>query len=123
MKKYISEIHTKSPAHKKRFALAVSGGITLIIFGVWSFVKFSDMSNSKVVAENQIAPAAEIAPVDNLRTGIANSFNALKDSINGVKDAVKSVNLQGEYQNIKKETLPTDAQGGTINTTTNTDGQ
>lgn len=124
MKKYISSLHTKSPAHKKRFALLVSGSITLIIFGIWSFVKFSDLSNPNTVADTNLSQdSAEITPINSLTSGIANSLEAIKSTFSDLKNNVQSVNLQSQYDNMKKEALPTDSQNANINTTNNTNGQ
>ncbi|MFZ2049012.1 MAG: hypothetical protein WAV25_01820 [Minisyncoccia bacterium] len=122
MKKYLSEIHTKSPEHKKKFALSVSLGITLIIFGIWSLVKWSDLSKKDVVVENSQPIADEITPISNLTSGIANSLEAIKTTATDLKNSVNQVNLQNQYENIRNEALPADAQNGNIDTT-NTNGQ
>lgn len=122
MKKYLSEIHTKSPEHKKKFALSVSLGITLIIFGIWSLVKWSDLANKDVVTENSQPIVDEITPISNLTNGIANSLEAIKTTAVELKNSVNQANLQNQYENMKKEALPQDTQNGNINTT-NTNGQ
>jgi predicted PurR-regulated permease PerM len=120
MKKYLAEIHTKSPKHKRRFALVVSLGVTLIIFGVWMFVKFSDLSNQMDNTNNQ---TAEITPINNLTSGIANSLEAIKSTVGELKNAVNPTNLQNQYNNMKNQALPADSQNVNIDSTSNTNGQ
>ncbi len=108
MKKYISEIHTKSPEHKKKFALLVSAGITLVIFGVWAFVKFNDLANKPVVAENKQPIIEEITPISNITDGIANSLEAIKTTAVDLKSSFEEVNLQN--QNGKIDTRNTNGQ-------------
>lgn len=88
MNKYISTLHTKSPSHKKRFALLTSAGVTLLIFTVWSLVKFSP--ESVVVRETSgpvnlaLASTANVSfsPFDNLVSGFKSVWQSLQD-ING----------------------------------------
>lgn len=122
MKKYLAEIHTKSPKHKRKFALAVSLGVTLIIFGVWMFVKFSDLSNSNT-EDNTNTQTAEITPINNLTSGIANSLEAIKSTVGELKNAVNPTNLQNQYNNMKNQALPADSQNANIDSTSNTNGQ
>jgi hypothetical protein len=122
MKKYLAEIHTKSPKHKKRFAFFVSLGVTLIIFGVWMFVKFNGLSNFNT-QDNTNIQTAEITPINNLTSGIANSLEAIKSTVGELKNAVSATNLQDQYNNMKNQALPADAQNANIDSTSNTNGQ
>jgi len=108
MKKYISEIHTKSPEHKKKFALMVSASITLIIFGVWAFVKFNDLTNRPVVTENNRPLVEEITPISNITDGIANSLEAIKTTATDLKNSVNQASFQN--QNGKIDTSNTNGQ-------------
>lgn len=112
MKKYLSTIHQRSPAHKRRFALLVSGGVTLIIFSIWSLVVFgngnaivanqpSDLSGPTVVENNPNT----VSPFDDVKGGIANSIDAVKQQFDQIKQAVGSVNLQNKYQETRDQAL------------------
>ena len=112
MKKYLSTIHQRSPAHKRRFALAVSGGATLIIFAIWSLVVFGNSnvtvadqntsaSNPTVVANN----SNTVSPFEDLSGGVANSIDAVKQQFNQIKQAVTSTNIQDKYQETRDQAL------------------
>ena len=127
MRRYISTIHTRSDAHKKRFALGVSGLVTLMIFGVWSVFTF-DMFKGSVIAEiegNQNTASA-IEPLENVSNGLGESFKVLKDQFNTMKGSIKSVDFDSEYEKIRSEALNQSTSGtaesgtvqGTISTST-----
>lgn len=83
MRKYLSEIHTKSPKHKKRFALLVSGSFTLVIFAFWSMVSFRDEPQvaKDTTGPVNLAATIEAAPLDNILDGIKDSWKSLTDLI------------------------------------------
>jgi hypothetical protein len=92
----------------------VSGGFTLSIFFIWSLVRFSPFSKPVEVAQNvdgaiELVPttgtAVEISPFDNLQTGVAASFQAVKNGFNEAKGSIKTVNINDEYQKVKTDTL------------------
>jgi len=104
MRAYLSTIHTRSHAHKKRFAFGVSAGITLSIFAIWSIVTFSSFGKDSVVAtDNRLDDTA--APIENIKSGVASSFQALKDQMNSVKGSVKAVDLNKEYQDVRNDAV------------------
>jgi len=111
MRTYLATLHTRSDKHKKRFALLTSGGITLSIFFVWMFVRFSPLSSNDVVAtDDTIVPtsdntASAIAPINNLSSGVKESFQNIKDQFNSVKGSVKEVNLETEYQQMRNDAV------------------
>lgn len=109
MRSYLSTIHLRSHAHKKRFALGVSAGITLSIFTIWSLMTFSSLNNdSTVVAEgnmNTQNTAEEIPPLNTLKSGVAASFQAIKDQFGNLKGSVKAVDLNSEYQTIRNDAV------------------
>jgi ABC-type lipoprotein release transport system permease subunit len=109
MKKYLSTLHQRSPAHKKRFALIVSGGSTLLIFGVWAFVVFGGMNSTvsndtqnKIVVAN---PQNEVSPFDDLKGGVANAVDAVKQQFDQVKESINSANIQNKYEEARDQAL------------------
>jgi len=85
MKAYLNDLPNKSVEHKKRFALLVSGGFTLLIFAVWSFVHFGP--EPEVVTETEgpvtlaAAVTAEVSPFANLANGIGDAWSSLTNFI------------------------------------------
>lgn len=79
MRKYLSELHTKPRHHKKRFAMIVSGVVTLAIFSIWSSVKFG--VKPIVVKENSgpvnLAATVSQNGLDKVFDGIGNSWKSL----------------------------------------------
>jgi hypothetical protein len=114
MRHYLSTLHARTPSHKKRFAFLVSGGFTLSLFFIWSLVRFSPFSEPVEVAQNtdgviELVPtsgtAKEISPFENLQTGVAASFEAVRNGFNEAKGNIKTVNINDEYQKVKTDTL------------------
>lgn len=90
MKKYLATLHTKPDRHKKRFALLVSGGITLAIFTIWCLVTFN---TPVVVAEDS---QAEVGPLESLREGMASSIEGLSQVFDTMKAGFGALNTYGE---------------------------
>lgn len=88
---YLSTLHRQPAVHKKRFALFVSGTITLFIFGVWSLVNFG--GDGGVIARKANMNTAEVSPLESFGTNVASSFSALKDSFVELKT---TLNIYGE---------------------------
>jgi len=115
MKKYLSTIHQRSTAHKKRFALAVSGSITLIIFGLWSLIVFGDnspkvvqTSDNSVVISNQTDNSnavPTISPFDGIKDGVANVFSAIKNQVEQLTHTAGSINIQNKYNEARDQAL------------------
>lgn len=117
MKRYLQTLHTRPDAHKKRFALVVSGTITVIIFLIWSFVSFnnaqtianaSDTNSDNLAAvetSNQSDQNA-VTPFQDLMSGIGSAVDALKQGLGQVKQAASLVNLNQDYQNVRNDALP-----------------
>lgn len=113
MKRYLATIHQRSPAHKKHFALAVSGIITLTIFGIWSFVVFG--SKNPILAENPSPSVAVVSasvdnanmssPFDDISSGIANVFEVIKNQFVQVKQTVNSIDVQNKYEEARNQAL------------------
>jgi len=116
----LKTIHTRSTEHKRRFAFVVSASLTLLIFGVWSFVTFPTFKDSGIVvnqnkiilnADDSIASKQNVAPFDNLKSGLASSFQALKGQFVNLKEGVEKIEETNEYEKIKDQALFTDTNG------------
>jgi len=112
MKKYLSTIHQRSPAHKRHFALVVSGGITLIIFGLWSLVVFGNKNpilaenpSSGVVVSTTIDNSNVSSPFDDISSGVASVFEAIKNQFFQVKQSVNSIDVQNKYEEVRNQAL------------------
>lgn len=95
MKKYLSELHTKSPAHKKRFAMLSSGAVTLSIFAVWSAVNFGTygkLAQSDVQSEK----VSEVSPLESLRASVATSFEGILKTLGVLKENLNQFNNEVE---------------------------
>jgi hypothetical protein len=119
MKEYLRTIHKRSDTHKKRFALIVSGLVTMLIFLVWAIVSFGNAtpvaannstSDDSLAAVVEATPAADVnavTPFQDLLSGIGSAVDAIKQSVGQVKQAASSVNLNQDYQNVRNDALPT----------------
>ena len=103
MDSYLEKLHRQPDHHKKRFALLASGTITLFIFGVWSLATFG-MSGFKS-NEEIVAKSDEVSPFQSIRTNLASSFEALRNSFGGLKSSIESVNLESEYTEMRDNAL------------------
>lgn len=97
MRKYLSTIHQKSPEHKRLFALIVSSSITLIIFGIWSLVTFGRTSQIVVDAPEDTGTLKSSIPLEDIKSGLANSFEAVRGQINSLQDNSGTVNTNTTY--------------------------
>ena len=109
MKRYLSTLHRQPDEHKRRFALFVSSVVTLFIFSIWSLVIFGT-SPGGILAENETNQVAEttsgdISPFQSMRSGLASSFQALKNSFGELKSGIESVNLETKYQDLRDGAL------------------
>lgn len=97
MRKYLSTIHQKSPEHKRLFALVISGSVTLIIFGIWSLVTLN--RNPQIVAEVSKDEGTLKAPIplEDIKSGLANSFEAVRGQINSLQENDSTVDTNTTY--------------------------
>ncbi len=82
MKDYLKEIHTKPHHHKKRFAFLVSGSTTLLIFAVWSLVRFGgepQIARDVTSGPVQLAATIESGVIGDAWDGVKSSFSSLKN--------------------------------------------
>jgi hypothetical protein len=109
MRRYIEHMKTRPVHHQKAFALGVSGGFTIVLFSIWSFVTLhsgaaiaDDQSQNNLAAvtasQEDVMPASnsnDVSSFDNLRQGIEDSYNSVKEN----------VDLSGSYQDARTEGL------------------
>jgi hypothetical protein len=116
MRTYLSTIHQRSEAHKKRFALVVSGGVTMIIFSIWTLVNFG---HGGVLAQNDQQPTtdnrqqdktSEVSPLESIGASVSESFNSLKRAWSDLKtgmDELGDFDLNESYEEMKDRTINT----------------
>ena len=99
MRQYLATLHKPSPQHKKHFALGVSGGVTLVIFALWSVVNFG--SNGTIAKSGVEVERAhpEVSPLESLRTNVASSFQGIIESFSGLKNEVEKVKVETQTAN------------------------
>lgn len=97
MRKYLSTIHQKSPEHKRLFALIVSSSVTLIIFGIWSLVTFGRTSQTVADASKDMGTLEAPIPLEDIKSGLANSFEAVRGQINSLQENGSTVDTNTTY--------------------------
>lgn len=92
MDKFLAALHKKPDHHKKRFALLVSGTITLFIFGIWSLVTFPPKTNQPIAGDsNNGSNVSEVSPFESLRMSLGSSFEALQTSFQELKNGTLEI--------------------------------
>jgi len=110
MRHYLATLHKRSDGHRKRFSLAVSGGITLTILAFWGMTTFgtggmfSSDGVKNEVAENKLK---EVSPFESIKMSLGSSYDAFKESLTGLKGAFKNPGFQSNYDDLKEEALET----------------
>ena len=109
MRKYLAELHKKPDHHKKQFALLVSGTITLFIFGIWSLVNFG-IGGKIVTEDNGILVTSErteneVSPFQLLRSSLASSLEAARNSFEEFTNNLNTVDFKSEYQEMRDGAL------------------
>ena len=110
MRRYLNTLHKRSDRHKQNFALLVSGGVTLMIFGGWYFVNYGSPSSPQVVQENSVRelPAQnEVGPFESLTASIGEAWEGIQENISGLFENIGSVDLDEGYEEMKVRTLDT----------------
>lgn len=106
MRHYLATLHTRSHRHKKNFAMAVSGGITLMIFGFWTLANFGQGGILANRADESAKPK-EVSPLESLRESMAASFEGLKDNFSELKSGFGSVDFEATYDKLKGGAIDT----------------
>ena len=88
MRKYLATIHTKPEHHKKRFALAVSSGTTLLIFSIW-FITHSSPSNMVIQKSTN-----EVTPLESLKASIGSVLKVLHSDAGDLKKGLETVHKE-----------------------------
>ncbi|MDB5254250.1 MAG: hypothetical protein JWL80_316 [Parcubacteria group bacterium] len=118
---YLSTIHKRSDAHKKRFAFGVSALFTLALFSVWSVFAFHS-TPSAAVAKNTLEPVqiagaaaaldtAPESPFEAIKGGFQNLSAAISQGFNQTKTTIQSVDVNQEYKSVRDEALPNTTYG------------
>jgi hypothetical protein len=106
MRTYLENLHKKSPAHKKRFALLTSGTFTLVIFAIWATVNFGSAGlgqSGATASANQATQ--EVNPFGSLMRGIGASFQSLRGSVDELKGSLEMVNFEAGFQEMRDNTI------------------
>ena len=85
MKRYIETLKEKPENHRKKFACAVSGLLTLFIFAIWSLVTFGGVSSDQVVRDGGADGVIELTETDSVRSNTANAIYAVKNNFANIK--------------------------------------
>ncbi len=109
MRHYLSTLHKRPHHHKKNFALAVSGGFSLLILAIWLLVRFGAVD--PVVAQNpgvrELGVVQEVTPLESLGDSLAASWASIKTSFS---ELTGSVDVGSGYDEMKSKTLNTYGQ-------------
>jgi len=104
MRQYLSTLHTRSDQHKKNFALLVSGGFTLSMFAIWTFVNFGQ----PVVKEDTLptlASTQEVGPFESLLSSVGSAWDSLTSGFGELKDSLSGIDVESGYIELKTKSL------------------
>jgi hypothetical protein len=87
MHEFLRDLRNKSERYKKNFSLAVSGGVTLIIFLFWISATYADFSKISLIPKN--APDF-ITPFSTFKDGVAQVYQSMQSEYGQAKEKVKS---------------------------------
>ena len=110
MREYLATLHTRPHHHKKRFALLVSGAITLSIFAVWLFVNYgagapAAPSAPKSGQAASLVQVKEMGPFESIGASVSSSFQAISEGFSALTQSWGGVSVQNGYQDMKAKTL------------------
>lgn len=88
MRKYLATLHQRPPEHKKRFALLVSGGVTLLIFGIWSLASFG--VPDRTVARDE----SEVTPLSSLKASVSTALKVLRSDRDNLEKGLETVHKE-----------------------------
>lgn len=101
MRTYLASLPDKSDKHKKRFAFAVSGGVTLMIFSFWSLSTFGVAEKRPIARE-----AEETSPFETVESNLATPWEAIKSQFSNLGESLESLGgVKDEYKNIRQDAL------------------
>jgi len=105
MRRYLATLHKRPDHHKKNFALAVSGGVTLSMFAIWLFVNFGQTASPQLAQANAHQAVHEMGPLESLGASLGSSWGALKESFGSLTESFGGVDVKGGYEELKTKTL------------------
>lgn len=103
MRTYLTTLHEKPDSHKKRFAFLVSAGCTLLIFSLWSLVKFGSPGLQADTTTNTATLVAAgskelpdkidtVTPFEDFKSGLDSSLKAIKSTFSGLSGSANGAN-------------------------------
>lgn len=100
---YIEKLKSRPESHRRRFAFGVSGTITAIVFIIWASVIFPQTNRAIIAKSNPQMQAKqnEETPIGTLSNGVAQVYQAMKESFGNTKG--ESINIQNEYERMKNQ--------------------
>jgi hypothetical protein len=98
MKTYIEQLRGRPDHHKRRIAFGLATFFTGLIFVVWLSVLLPQGSAVTVAKNESLKKVTAESPFSTFKNGVAQSYEALKESISDTK---KSVDLEAEYNRMK----------------------
>ena len=112
MRRYLATLHEKPDHHKKRFALLVSGGFTLILFIGWTVVRFGapGLQISKAPDVKIQNKTEEVTPIGTLKATVKDGWDSITSQFGEIKETTKSLDMTGKYQEIRNSALDNNGQ-------------
>lgn len=99
MRKYLSTLHERPHAHKKRFALVTAGSFTLLVFAIWALATFGSAPVATSGTEASANRAVlESSPIGSLMRGIGAGFKAFIGTTNEMKESLEVVNYESGFR-------------------------
>lgn len=92
----IERIRQKPDSSKKRIALSVAFGFTMIIFIIWLSVVYPDFKDTED-RNKRVAEIKEVTPISNVSTTFSSGFSGIKDQFKSIIDSLKSFSTSPEY--------------------------
>lgn len=105
MRRYLANMHKRPDSHKKNFALAVSGGFTLIIFAFWTFFTFGE--GATLAKEETKKPANEVSPLSSLSLTVASTWDEISGLWGNIKSSFGTTDLEAGYEEMRDQSLNT----------------
>lgn len=88
MRHYLATLHKKPDHHKRRFALLVSGSVTVLIFTVWALVTFGPQGSWADNSKTSERAHQEVGPLESIRMNVSSSLDSIQYSFEGLKGNV-----------------------------------
>lgn len=107
MHQYLATLHERPHHHKQRFAMLVSGCVTLLIFALWLTFRFG---SDNVVAQTPAAETQEttvnaVSPLDTMKANASDAWQLLQGEFSKAKDGLQSVDVENSYTQVRNDAL------------------